>query len=94
MALLIGMRGAFYWWPINPLGVLLAASWAITPLWFNFLVGWLAKVSVLAFGSGGALRSARSFFLGVIAGETAMVGLSTFFSLLTGIRIGYIFMPG
>ena len=94
MVLLLGMRGAFYWWPINPLGVLLAASWAITPLWFNFLMGWLAKVSVLAFGSGGALRSARSFFLGVIAGETAMVGLSTFFSLLTGIRIGYIFMPG
>ncbi len=93
MALLMGLRGAFHWWPINPLGVLLAASWAIRPLWFNFFIGWLVKVGVLAFGSGTALRRVRSFFLGVIAGETALVGLGTFFSLLTGVRIGYVFLP-
>ncbi len=93
MALLMWLRGAFYWWPINPLGLLLAASWAIRPLYFNFFLGWLVKTAVLRFGSGMALRRTRNFFLGVITAETAMVGLSTFFSLLTGVRIGYVFMP-
>jgi len=93
MALLLGLRSAFYWWPINPLGFLLAASWAIRPLWFSVMLGWLAKVFVLKFGSGSVLRAGRNFFLGVIAGEVAMVGVLTFFSLLTGVRIGYLFMP-
>jgi hypothetical protein len=93
MVLLLGLRQAFYWWPINPLGILLAASWAITPLYFNFFLGWLVKTLVLRFGSGPTLRSVRSFFIGVIAAEAAQVGLGTFFSLLTGIRIGYVFMP-
>jgi hypothetical protein len=93
MLLLQGLRGVFYWWPVNPLGFLLSASWAIRPLWFSFLLGWLAKVLVLKFGAGGLLRSFRMFFLGVITGEVALVGIGTFVSLLTDIRIGYIFLP-
>jgi hypothetical protein len=93
MALLLWLRRGFYWWPLNPLGILLAASWAITPLWFNFLLGWLVKTFVLKFGSGSTLRGARNFFLGVIAAEAAQVGLCTVYSLVTGTSIGYIFMP-
>jgi hypothetical protein len=39
------------------------------------------------------LRSCRMFFLGVITGEVALVGVGTFVSLLSDVRIGYIFLP-
>ena len=55
-------------------------------------MGWLAKASILKFGSGGTLRGARQFFLGVIVAEISVVGITTFVSLLTGVRTGYIFL--
>ncbi|MGD2175550.1 MAG: hypothetical protein PVJ27_09110, partial [Candidatus Brocadiaceae bacterium] len=87
------LRGAFYWWPINPLGLLISASWHIRPFWFCFLLGWLTKVVLLKLATGRALRPARHFWMGVIAGEIALVGGSTLFTLLTDVRIGYLFMP-
>jgi len=94
MAFLLFMRGAFYWWPIHALGFVVASSWCMKQLWFSFLLGWLTKALILKFGSGGVLRGARTFFLGVIIAESAMVGITTFFSLLTGVRTGYIFLSG
>ncbi|MCK4376491.1 MAG: hypothetical protein KAX19_14235 [Candidatus Brocadiae bacterium] len=94
MFALIALRSTFYWWPIHSLGIVVASSWCMRQLWFSFLLGWLAKVLILKFGSGGILRGARTFFLGVIIAESTMVGISTFVSLLTGIRTGYIFLSG
>ena len=76
------------------LGFVVASSWCMKQLWFSFLLGWLTKALILKFGSGGVLRGARTFFLGVIIAESAMVGITTFFSLLTGVRTGYIFLSG
>jgi hypothetical protein len=92
MFALMGLRMAFYWWPIHALGFLVATSWCIRQLWFSFFLGWMAKVSILKFGSGQTLRSARTFFIGVIVAEIAVVGICTFVSLLTGVRFGYIFL--
>jgi hypothetical protein len=93
MFALQALRRLFYWWPVNPLGFLISASWAIRPLYFSFFLAWLIKVSILKFAGGDVLRKARRFFLGVIAGEVGLIGFGTFFSLLTDIRIGYIFLP-
>ncbi len=92
MLFLTVMRGTFYWWPIHALGFLVASSWCIRQLWFSYLLGWLAKVCVLKFGSGQTLRTARTFFIGVIVAEIANVGICTFVSLLTGVRFGYVFL--
>ncbi len=92
MALLIVLRSTLYWWPIHPLGFAIAMSWCTRELWFSFLLGWLAKVLAVKFGGGRMLRGARTFFLGVIIGESVMVGLATFGSLLTGVRTGTIFL--
>jgi hypothetical protein len=94
MSFLMIMRGTFYWWPVHALGFVVASSWCIRQLWFSFLLGWLTKASILKFGGGGTLRGARMFFLGVIIAESAMVGLTTFISLLTGVKFGYIFLSG
>jgi len=94
MIVLTALRGTFYWWPIHWLGLLMCSSWCVKQLYFSFFLGWLTKVSILKFAGGHALRSARSFFLGVIIAESATIGASTFVSLLTGVRIGYIFLSG
>ena len=94
LSLLMALRGTFYWWPIHALGFVVASSWSTTQLWFSFLLGWLTKACILKFGGGGSLRGARTFFLGVIITESAMVGITTFVSLLTGVRTGYIFLSG
>jgi len=72
----------------------MCSSWCVKQLYFSFFLGWLTKVSILKFMGGHALRNARSFFLGVIIAESATIGMSTFVSLLTGVRIGYIFLSG
>lgn len=88
------MRARFYWWPVHSLGLLIGNTWPMQNLWFGFLLGWLVKVAILKFGSGGALRGARHFFLGVIIGESAVIGLSTLLGLVAKIKLGYIFLPG
>jgi len=94
MAGLMVLRRAFYWWPVHPLGLALATPWPMAELWFCFFLGWLVKVSILKFGTGGTLRGARTFFLGVIFAETAMVGITTLVSLITGVRFGQVFLSG
>jgi hypothetical protein len=94
MAALMALRGVFYWWPVHPLGLALATPWPMMELWFCFMLGWLTKVCILKFGTGGVLRGARTFFVGVIVTETTIVGLTTLVSLLTGVRIGQVFLSG
>ena len=93
MTALMVLRGTFYWWPINALGFATAMSWCTRELWFSFLLGWLAKMLILKFGGGQTLRGGRQFFLGVIIGESLVIGGSTLMSLLTGVRTGPIFLP-
>ncbi len=94
IGLLMFLRGTFCWWPVHPLGLAVAVSWCTTQLWFSFFLGWLAKVLILKIGGGRALRRARTFFIGVIIGESTMVAFSTVVSLLTGVRTGYVFLSG
>ncbi len=87
------LRTTFYWWPVNPLGFLISASWAIRPMWGSFLFGWLIKVVILRLGSGATLRRGRRFFLGVVTSQVALIGVLTFISLVTGVRFGFLFLP-
>jgi hypothetical protein len=93
MALLMALRGRFYWWPINALGFAIAMSWCTRELWFSFFLGWLAKTVILKFGAGQTLRGGRQFFLGVIVAEAMFITLLTVFSMLTGTRTYPIFLP-
>ncbi len=93
MLVLMLMRHNFYWWPVHSLGFLVTPSYAISQLWFSFLIGWGVKFSLMKFAGGGALRSGRKFFLAAIIAESAVIGTLTFISLFSGVRFGYIFLP-
>ena len=92
---LLALRMKFYWWPLHPLGFLVATTFAMGTMWFSFFLGWLVKVLIMYFGGGKALRRGRSFFLGVIVTEASLVGACAVAGLITGERIGgFIFLPG
>jgi hypothetical protein len=92
MLAFMALRSAFYWWPIHPIGFVVSQAYCIRQLWFSFLLGWLAKACILKFGTGPVLRSARTFFLAVIITEIAVIGITTFISLITGVSTGYVFL--
>jgi len=95
MAVLLGVRTWFHWWPIHPLGFLIATTYAMGTMWLSFFLGWLVKVLVTQVGGGKLLRQARSFFLGVIAMEAFMVGTCAVLGCILKTRIGgFIFLPG
>ena len=95
MAGLLVLRMKLYWWPLHPLGFLVATTYAMGTMWFSFFVGWLVKTLIMYFGGGRTFRAGRSFFLGVIAMEAFMVGSAAVVGFLAGERIGgFIFLPG
>jgi hypothetical protein len=86
------LRRTLYWWPVHSLGFAITTSYNVRELWFSFLLGWLIKVMLMKFAPGAWMRKARTFFVGVICTEAAVVGLTTLASLLTGATFGYIFL--
>jgi len=95
MAVLMAVRSQFFWWPVHPLGFLVATTYAMQCMWFSFMLGWLAKVILVYVGGGRALRRARSFFLGVICMEALFVAGCAVAGLLLRKQVGgMIFLPG
>ena len=82
-AFVMFMRARFYWWPIHPIGLLTFSGWHAHRLWLPFLLGWLAKVSIMKLAGGQMLRSARYFFIALIIVETFVSGVSALVSTVT-----------
>lgn len=70
-SILAALRLRYVAWPLHPVGYLLAYSYPMRMIWFSVFVGWLAKVAIVRFGGGSALRAWRSLFIGLIIGEAA-----------------------
>jgi len=65
------LRLRYTWWPIHPVLFLVWGTFPGYILGASFLLGWLIKTGVTTFGGGKSYRSARPFFIGLIAGEFA-----------------------
>jgi hypothetical protein len=63
------LRVNFVWWPIHPLGFIMATSWSSLNLWFSLFLGWVFKLLTIRYtGLRGYVRF-RPFFLGMIMGD-------------------------
>jgi hypothetical protein len=91
-SLLLFMRRRFLWWPLHPIGYLLGATYPPYHLWSAIFFGWLIKYLVLKFGDVKRYRAIRPFFMGVVVGEYAMIGIWTILGMFTG--VGYYALPG
>lgn len=86
VAVNLGMRLRFLWWPLHPLGYLLAGYYHWERLWFPFLVGWIAKRVILRAGGIRGYRRALPFFLGLALGEFVVGSIWGGIGLLTNTR--------
>ena len=96
LALTYGMmlaRSRFAWFPLHPIGLLLAQSYPIASLWFSVFLGWLFKVLISKFGGTDSYRKGVPLFLGLALGDVMMM---IFWLVIDGWqgKSGHKLMPG
>ena len=84
MLLLVLMYYRFPWWPLHPLGYLLAYGSTMKILWFSFFVGWLCNNLCLRYGGTSLFNRLRFLFIGLVVGEFLMGGVFAVLGLITG----------
>ena len=86
-------RSRFAWFPLHPIGFLIAHSYPIGQIWFSIFLGWLAKVLVTRFGGTDVYRRTTPLFLGLALGAIFMM---LFWLVIDGWqgRVGHKLMPG
>jgi hypothetical protein len=67
--LMAWLRINFVWWPVQPLGFVMATSWASLNLWFSLFLGWLFKLITIRYGGLRGYTRFRPLFLGIILGD-------------------------
>ena len=96
IALTYGMmlaRSRFAWFPLHPIGLLLAQSYPIASIWFSIFLGWLFKVLITKFGGTDSYRKGVPLFLGLALGDVMMM---IFWLVIDGWqgKSGHKLMPG
>ena len=75
------VRLRFWWWPLHPVGYMLAnLSWGMNRHYLQFFVGWAAKTNVLRWGGLRLYRRTMPIAVGVIVGDqvnSALWGLAS-----------------
>ncbi len=85
-------RARYAWFPLHPVGFMLAQTYPMNMLWFSMFLGWLAKVTITRYGGTDAYRKTTPLFLGLALGDVAMM---LFWLVIDGWqgRIGHKLMP-
>ncbi len=91
MLVLVICYHRLYWWPIHPIGYLMAYSSAMRILWFSFFTGWLINTLCMRYGGITLFKKLRYLFIGLIIGDFLMGGLWAVIGL-TG-DVGYRVLP-
>ena len=86
-------RSRLLWFPLHPIGFLVALSPPIQRLWVSIFLGWLAKVLITRFGGTETYRKAVPFFLGLILGDVTMMVFWLTLDYFQN-RQGHMLMPG
>lgn len=90
--LLAALRTGFTWWPLHPIGYVVANTWTMQWIWLPMLIGWFCKAVALRYGGMGLYRSLLPFFYGLILGDYAISGLLALFYTASGLP-GYRTFP-
>jgi hypothetical protein len=69
------------WWPVLPIGYLLASTWYIQTAWVSIFLGWACKTILLRFGGAKLYVEARPFFFGLVFGEALSAAIWMLVSL-------------
>jgi len=90
--LLTTLRTRFVWWPLHPIGYVVAQTFTMDWLWCPTFIGWACKALVLRYGGMNAYRRTLPFFLGLVVGDMVVSSLWTLLFLAFNIP-GYRTFP-
>jgi len=87
MAALVTLHSRFLWWPVSPVGFLIASGWSTDRfVWLNALLGWTLSTAARRSGGLRLYRQLRPAFLGLVLGSYATQGALALVSALLGVR--------
>lgn len=87
------LRNAYFWWPLAPVGLLVAGTYPLRMMWFSIFAAWLLKWLVMRYGGGQTYRAVRNGCLGMLMADALMAGVW----MITGLvlqRGVYAVLPG
>jgi hypothetical protein len=86
--LLVWLSTRFVWWPVSPVGFIMASAFYTNyGLWFNTFVGWALATLVRHYGGYRLYRALRPAFLGLVLGEVLTRSALGLFSLVFGLNV-------
>lgn len=87
MAGMIALHSRFIWWPVSPVGFLIASGWSTDVfVWSNALIGWILSTIVRRYGGLRLYRTLRPAFIGMILGAYIPSGFLALLSALIGVK--------
>jgi hypothetical protein len=70
---MMAARARLLWFPLHPMGYLMALTYPMATLWFSVFIGWAAKVLITRFGGNETYRQTTPLFLGLALGDVMMM---------------------
>ena len=86
------MRTRFIWWPLHPLGLVMAGNDEMEDLWLPIMLCWLIKWVILRHGGHRVYTKAVYFFLGLALGDFIVGSLWNVLSLILDQSM-YVYYP-
>jgi hypothetical protein len=91
--LLVWLHSRFLWWPVSPIGFLIASSYETNrSLWFSVFIAWAVSTVIRRYGGLRLYRALRPAFLGLVLGDFLVKGvlglISTFFGYSQSLSFG------
>jgi hypothetical protein len=85
---MIALHNRFLWWPISPVGFLIASGWSTDVfVWSNSLIGWMLATLVRRYGGLRLYRTLRPAFLGMVIGGYVPQAFFALLSPLFGVKL-------
>jgi len=87
MAGMTALHSHFIWWPVSPVGFLIASGWSTDRfVWMNSLIGWAISSLIRRYVGLRVYRTLRPVFLGMILGGYVPQAFLALLSPLFGVR--------
>ncbi len=86
MLLLVWLNTRFVWWPLSPVGFVIASSYETNrSLWLNVFIAWFITTAIRRYGGLRLFRAVRPVFLGLVLGEFLTKGFLGLLAPLFGV---------
>jgi hypothetical protein len=86
-------RSRFTFFPLHPIGYMMALTYPSQTFWFSIFLGWMFKTLFSRFGGTETYRSTIPAFLGLALGDVFMILLWLIIDGWQG-RTGHLLLPG